>query len=119
MPGILNRTVQAFVYGDENQAMSVEPLEEVIDNLNKNIKKRHVRRLRKGKCTIDLGLILSDIAANYERVADHCSNIALYLIQEQDMELEAHSYVNRLRADDNSFERQVALLEEKYSLEKK
>lgn len=119
MQDILNRTVQAFVYGDENQAMSVEPLEEVIDNLNKNIKKRHVRRLRKGKCTIDLGLILSDIAANYERVADHCSNIALYLIQEQDMELEAHSYVNRLRADDNSFERQVALLEEKYSLEKK
>ena len=119
MQDILNQTVQAFIYGDEHQAMSVEPLEEVIDKLNKNIKKRHVRRLRKGKCTIDLGLILSDVATNFERVADHCSNIAVYLIQEQDTDLEAHSYVNHLREDDNSFERQVAILEEKYSLGKK
>ena len=115
---ILERTVEAFVSGDENQALTVEPLEEVIDTLNKNVKKRHIKRLRKGKCTIELGLILSDIATNYERVADHCSNIAVCLIQVQDTELEAHSYVSQLKDGENSsFEKQVELLEEKYSLQ--
>ena len=93
-------------------------MEEVIDDLNKNVKKRHIKRLRKGKCTIELGLILADIATNYERVADHCSNIAVCLIQEQDTELEAHSYVVRRREEDFYFEREVALLEEKYSVGK-
>ncbi len=116
---ILRRAFRAFIDGDEQQALTVEPLEEVIDELNKNIKKRHVKRLRKGKCTIDLGLILSDIATNYERVADHCSNIALYLIQGQDTELEAHSYVTHLREkDDTSFELQVESFTEKYGLGK-
>lgn len=116
---ILNRTIHAFLYGDEQQALAVEPLEEVIDELNKDIKKRHIKRLRKGKCTIELGLVLSDIATNYERVADHCSNIALCLIQVQDTELEVHSYINHLRdGADMTFERQVELLEEKYSLGK-
>ncbi len=115
---ILNRTVDAFVKGDEKQAMTVEPLEEVIDELNKVVKKHHIKRLRKGKCTIELGLVLSDIATNYERVADHCSNIAVCLIQEQDAELEAHSYATHLREEDFTFERQVEILEEKYGLSK-
>lgn len=116
---ILNRSVHAFVTGSEQEALTVEPLEEVIDELDKNIKKRHIKRLRKGKCTIELGLILSDIATNYERVADHCSNIAVCLMQEQDTELEAHSYINRLKEENFSFEQQVELLEKKYSLGKK
>lgn len=116
---ILDRTIHAFIHGDEQQALTVEPLEEVIDELNKNVKKRHIKRLRKGKCTIELGLILSDIATNYERVSDHCSNIAVCLIQVQDTELEAHSYVNHLKDGEHlSFEKQVELLEEKYSLGK-
>ncbi len=116
---ILDRTISAFISSDEQQALTVEPLEEVIDELNKNVKKRHIKRLRKGKCTIELGLILSDIATNYERVSDHCSNIAVCLIQVQDTELEAHSYVNHLKDGENlSFEKQVELLEEKYSLGK-
>lgn len=117
---ILGRAFDAFMDADEEHALTVEPLEEVIDELNKEIKKRHVKRLRKGKCTIELGLILSDIATNYERVADHCSNIALYLIQEQDTELEAHRYVNYLRESNGpSFELQVETFEEKYRLGKK
>lgn len=115
---ILDRTVSAFVNGDEKTAMTVEPLEEVIDRLNKDVKKRHIKRLRKGKCTIELGLVLSDIATNYERVADHCSNIAVCLIQEQDTELEAHSYVTHLKEEDFSFEKQVEFLEARYSLGK-
>lgn len=115
---ILNRTISAFTEDNEKKALAVEPLEEVIDELNKDIKKHHMKRLRKGKCTIELGLILSDIATNYERVADHCSNIAVCLIQEQDTALEAHSYVNERKEEDLSFEKQVRELEEKYSFGK-
>lgn len=114
---ILNRAMDAFVNGDEKMALTVEPLEEVIDELDKDVKKRHVKRLRKGKCTIELGLILSGIATNYERVADHCSNIALYLIQGQDTELEAHRYANQLREQDGTqFGKQVEILEDRYKL---
>ncbi len=118
MEEILDRTVGAFTCGSEREALTVEPLEEVIDELNKEIKKRHIKRLRKGKCTIELGLLLSDIATSYERVADHCSNIAVCLIQEQDTELEAHSYVTHLKEENLSFERQVELLQAEYSLGK-
>ncbi|MCM1258839.1 MAG: Na/Pi cotransporter family protein [Roseburia sp.] len=116
---ILTLSVDAFIHTDEKKALTVEPLEEVIDKLNKSVKKRHIKRLRKGKCTIELGLILSDIATNYERVSDHCSNIAVCLIQIQDTELEAHSYVSHLKdGEDDIFERQVEALTEKYSLSK-
>lgn len=115
---ILDRTITAFVERDEQKALTVEPLEEVIDGINKDVKKRHIKRLRKGKCTIELGLLLSDIATNYERVADHCSNIAVCLIQVQENDLEAHSYVNQLRDGENqTFEQQVDALKVKYSLD--
>ncbi len=116
---ILTRTMEAFVSQDEKKILTIEPLEEVIDKINKNVKKRHIKRLRKGKCTIELGLILSDVATNYERVSDHCSNIAVCLIQMQDSELEAHSYMNHLKdGEDLSFEKQVEVFEEKYNLGK-
>ena len=93
---ILNRSIQAFIQNDTKMALTVEPLEEVIDKLNKEVKKRHIKRLKKGKCTIELGLVLSEIAINYERVADHCSNLAVYMIQMEDNTVEAHGYVNHL-----------------------
>lgn len=93
---ILERSIQAFSDNDHSLALTVEPLEEVIDGLNKEVKKRHIKRLRKGKCTIDLGLVLADIAMNYERVADHCSNLAVYIIQMEDHTVEAHGYVDGL-----------------------
>lgn len=114
---ILNRSVTAFVENDTELALSVEPLEEVIDDLNKEVKKRHVKRLRKGKCTIDLGLVLADIAANYERVADHCSNLAVYMIQMEDDSIEAHEYVNSLnREDREEFKQMQEAYREKYQL---
>ncbi|MFP3156095.1 Na/Pi cotransporter family protein [Lachnospiraceae bacterium ZAX-1] len=94
---ILARTITAFTTDDVELALSVEPLEEVIDQLNKEVNKRYIKRLKKGKCTIELGLILADIATNYERVADHCSNLAVYLIQMQDNSFGAHDYVNSLK----------------------
>lgn len=96
---ILNRSVKAFTENDYGLARTVEPLEEVVDGINKDIKKRHLKRLQKGKCTIELGLLLSDIATNYERVSDHCSNLAVYQIQTEDSSIEAHDYVNSLKDD--------------------
>lgn len=114
---ILERSVQAFVENDMKLAQSVEPLEEVIDNLNKEVKKRHIKRLRKGKCTIDLGLVLADVAANYERVADHCSNLAVYMIQMEDNSIEAHEYMNTLTEESREqFQQMQDAYQEKYQL---
>ena len=93
---ILTRTTDAFVNNDQALAHTVEPLEEVIDELNKDVKKHHMKRLRKGKCSMELGLLLSDLAMNYERVADHCSNIAVYMMQLKDTQLEEHSFTEQL-----------------------
>ena len=100
---ILERSIQAFSDNDHELALTVEPLEEVIDDLNKEVKKRHIKRLRKGKCTIDIGLVLADIAMNYERVADHCSNLAVYIIQMEDHTVEAHGYVNSLSDESRAY----------------
>lgn len=114
---ILERSVRAFVENDMELAQTVEPLEEVIDDLNKQVKKRHIKRLRKGKCTIDLGLVLADVAANYERVADHCSNLAVYLIQMEDNSIEAHEYINALTEENREqFEQMQEIYREKYQL---
>ncbi len=108
---ILNRSVTAFMENDSQLAMTVEPLEEVVDELNKAVKKRHIKRLQKGKCTIELGLLLSDIATNYERVSDHCSNLAVYLIQMEDSGFEAHEYKNSLKGETK---KQFDLMAEEY-----
>ena len=76
---IINTSVLVFQEEDLKLAAMIEPMEEVIDYLSVEVKKRHMKRLRKGKCTIEMGFILSDIVTNYERVSDHCSNIALSL----------------------------------------
>lgn len=114
---ILDRTTSAFVQNDQVLARTVEPLEEVIDELNKEVKKHHMKRLRKGKCTIELGLVLSDLAMNYERVADHCSNIAVYMMQLKDTQLEEHSFTEQLdEAETAEFTRLLGEFGEKYAL---
>ena len=114
---ILNRSMEAFVNNDSTLASTVEPLEEVIDDLNKEVKKRHIKRLRKGKCSIDLGLALTDIAVNYERVADHCSNVAVYLIQIEDNTVEAHDYVSSLSGEPREhFQQMFEAYQERYQL---
>lgn len=114
---ILDRTTSAFVQNDQVLARTVEPLEEVIDEMNKDVKKHHMKRLRKGKCTIELGLVLSDLAMNYERVADHCSNIAVYMMQLKDTQLEEHSFTEQLdEAETAEFTRLLAEFGEKYAL---
>lgn len=114
---ILNRTTAAFTENDVKLAKTVEPLEEVIDEINRNVKKHHIKRLRKGKCTIELGLVLSDLAMNYERVADHCSNIAVYMMQLKDTGLEEHSFTDQFDPDETAeFNRLYQKFEERYRL---
>lgn len=114
---ILKRTTEAFVKNDQGLAHTVEPLEEVIDELNKVVKKHHMKRLRKGKCTIEMGLLLSDLAMNYERVADHCSNIAVYMMQSKDSQLEEHSFTEQMDAKESAeFTRLVEEFGRKYQL---
>ena len=114
---IMNRAVTVFKNDDLKLAKSVEPLEEVIDGLNMEIKRRHIRRLRKGKCTIELGLTLSDITTCYERVADHCSNIAVCLLQVNEDGFDNHGYLEMVRDTDNpEFRAEVAEFEHKYEL---
>lgn len=71
--------------------------------MNDEIKKKHIKRLRKGKCTIELGFVLSDLTTNFERVADHCSNIAVCLIQTQADGYEMHEYLDKLKEDEDPF----------------
>ena len=89
-----------FKVNDDILATAVEPLEEAIDTLNYEIKNRHVRRLREGKCTIELGFVLSDVLVNYERISDHCSNIAVSLIQIYEDNYETHGYLDALKHKD-------------------
>ena len=114
---ILERTTASFVDGDLALARSVEPLEEVIDGLNKTVKKHHMKRLRKGKCTIELGLVLSDLAMNYERVSDHCSNIAVYLMQLGDTNLEEHRFTEQMDERESAeFEKLEEEFQTKYEI---
>jgi len=114
---ILTITFDAFETNDYELACKVEPLEQVIDTLKLELKKRHVRRLQSGKCTIELGFVLSDILNNYERVSDHCSNIAVYILQVKDTEIEAHEYLSELKSTNNAaFVRKYEEFKHEYAL---
>lgn len=107
----------AFKNNNKNEADKVEPLEELIDTLAVELKARHIRRLREGKCTIELGFAHSDILNNLERVADHCSNIAVDVIQSDQLEFDAHEYLDGIKNKDNQqFARDYKAYKEKYRL---
>lgn len=115
---IVNISAQVFEDQDKQLAVTVEPLEEVIDHLREKVKKRHIKRLREGLCTIELGFILSDIITNYERVSDHCSNIALAVIQlDNEENFDAHDYIEQLKREDNAeFKEKYASYKVQYKL---
>lgn len=98
---IVNSAIKVFEEVDCELATHIEPLEEVIDHLNSEVKKRHIKRLRKGKCTIEMGFILSDITTSFERISDHCSNIAVSVMQIKEDNFETHEYLNSLKDKDN------------------
>ncbi len=115
---IVSLAVDTFIKEDQEEARTVEPLEDVVDKLNVKVKRRHVERLRQGTCTIEMGFILSDITTNYERIADHCSNIAVSVLQKED-EFDSHEYLDTLEKGENTAFREKYLeYKEKYKLAK-
>ena len=92
-----------FVNHDTAIAAEVEPLEQAIDSLISQIKSKHVDRLQSGDCTIELGFIFSDLLTNFERVSDHCSNIAAYIIKSNSADFEVHRYLSSVKHSQNSY----------------
>ena len=117
---IVKDTVVVYVRENTVDAKHIEPLEEVIDRLTKKIKRNHIKRLQKGECSIEMGLVLEDMLLNLERVSDHCSNIALGILTKGDDTIENHEYFDEMSERDRlSFEAEYKSLKKKYSLKKK
>ena len=95
---VVDHTVAAYTAFDLDQAITIEPQEQVVDTLVREVKSRHVRRLRDGVCSVELGFVLEDILTACERTADHCSNVAVEMLQVSEGKLEAHEYLNALKA---------------------
>ncbi len=114
---ILALTTEAFETDSVETAKKVEPLEQAIDFITSEIKSRHVRRLQNGECTIETGFILSDLLNNYERVSDHCSNIAVAIIELDHQSFGTHAYLNSIKSNENrEFCRDYEYYVEKYAL---
>lgn len=112
---ILSNTVTAFENEDLALAKKIEPLEQVIDRIKFKLKQRHIARLQSGECTIEAGFIFSDFITNCERVADHCSNVAVCLIQVAEDSFDTHEYLQNVRAHgDVSFDEEYKMYKEKY-----
>lgn len=115
---ILNMTIDSFKNSDAEIASHVEPLEEVIDNLKKQLKAKHIKRLQNGECTVELGFIFTDLLTNYERISDHCSNIAVYTVQLPTDMLDTHKYLNKIKAEaTGSFIDEFNMFSRKYKLD--
>ena len=94
---IIELTQSALAENDMDKAHLVEPLEETIDALTQELKNRHVQRIQSGLCTLELGFVFNDCVNNFERVADHCSNIAIAVLESADESLQTHGYLRSLR----------------------
>ena len=114
---IVDLATNAFVKNDLYLASKVEPLEQVVDSLKDELRNRHVQRLQNGECTISNGFIFSDLITNYERVADHCSNIGVCILRIAEDSFDTHEYLNHVKdGHDDTFESRYNRYKEKYQL---
>lgn len=114
---ILQITSKSFIDNDLAIAKKVEPLEQVIDKLIATTKANHIARLQKGACTIELGFVLSDLLNNYERISDHCSNIAVAIIETAHNSFGTHEYLNAVKNEnDDEFQNDFKEFADKYSI---
>ena len=115
---ILNLTMDSFVNDDIEKASDVEPLEQVIDKLKSELKSRHIDRLQKGECTTKMGFVFSDLLTNFERVSDHCSNIAVYTVTINSSKLDTHKYLGKIKSSDvGDFAEKYNMYDKKYSID--
>ena len=113
---ILELTLGAFTTGDPTAVISISPLEETIDDLKDALRSAHIRRLQQGDCTIDAGFIWSDLLTDLERVSDHCSNIAVGIMDLSHHDMNIHENLRAIKADDEHFRKMCADYREKYAL---
>ena len=114
---ILELSAAALINDDLESAKRVEPLEQVIDRLKRKIKNGHISRLRQGDCTMELGFVLSDITNNFERISDHCSNIAVCFIEITNDSFEVHEYLSQLKSGEESqFKAMYESYKQKYAI---
>lgn len=115
---IVNITIDSFIDDNAEVASHVEPLEQVVDKLKKQLKALHISRLQNNECTIELGFIFTDLLTNFERVSDHCSNIAVYTMQLPSDMLDTHKYLNKIKSSSNSsFVEDYEMYKTKYRLD--
>ncbi len=113
---ILDTTCRAYQENDLALAAQVEPLEQVIDNLIRKARSSHLSRLNNGQCTIEMGFVLADVLTNYERVSDHCSNIAVAIIEAASDRYDSHQYLDSIKTGENrEFQQQYRQYSEKYA----
>ena len=114
---IVQLSADAIEKEDDSVAIKIEPLEQIIDKLKYKMKKNHIERLQSNECTIELGFVYSDIITNLERIADHCSNIGVCLLQKKKDGFEPHEYLNHVKYDgENDFIHQYDMYKEKYTI---
>ena len=114
---IVEKAYSVFANQDMRAAEEIEPLEEVIDELSKELKRRHVNRLRLGECTIEMGFILTDLITSLERIADHCSNISVCVTQVRENLYDTHSHLESLKNEpDDSYFNRLEELQKEYVL---
>lgn len=115
---ILDLTQAAMEQNDPEIAKKVEPLEEIIDVLTKESKTHHIQRVQAGNCTLELGFIFNDCLNNIERVADHCSNIAVAVLEAADSHVHAHGYLRSVKkADNEEYHSMLSEYSDKYHIE--
>ena len=114
---IVDIAYKVYENQDVQLAREIEPLEEVIDELSKELKYRHIQRLRAGECTIEMGFILSDVTTSLERVADHCSNIGVCVTQVHEDSFDTHQHLKQIKhSPDETFYRELELIRRQYQL---
>ena len=113
---ILDLSVNAFINNDREKASEVEPLEQVIDEMKENMRTNHVMRMRNGECSIEMGFVWSDILTNFERVSDHCSNIAGCVIDAAEHNLNLHETLGKAKKNDKAFKQKYSYYAEKYGI---
>ena len=113
---ILTITYKAFVNNSADTAKTVEPLEQVIDGLKKKLRNNHIARLKKGDCSIEAGFVWADLLTNLERVADHCSNIAVCVIDAKENNMNVHESLRNIEEENPEFNRMYKEFKNKYSV---
>ena len=114
---VVNISFTAFTENDLALARRVEPLEECIDTLCDEVKMNHIQRIQSGECTLSHGFVFNDLLTNYERIADHCSNIAVAMIELEAEVFDTHEYLDRLKnAHSADFERYYQEYQQQFSL---